>query len=324
MAQGRGGNPGVFPAQQRALGDPAVIERGKGIYVTTCSACHGPDLRGGTTGGPNLLRSQVVLSDQHGELILPIVHGARAERGMPVLPLPDPDVVAVAEYIHSVAARLRAVRELLPRTRRRRQTRLSATRSRARPTSRRNAAAAIRRPEICRASVRECPRVRRCRTPGSTGTPLVDDAGAAAAQHPDRRLRIPRAVIATITLPGGETVQGPVGAMDNFLITVRQADGTQRTIRRVGDTPKVELKDPLAGLQGAPHPVDGQGHARRNSVPGGVEMTFKRVLFAPPPLAAPVLLSAQGSASTRPSSSSRSRIPGPPTLQTTQGSASAR
>ena len=35
--------------------------------------------------------------------------------------------------------------------------------------------------------------------------------------------------------------------MDNFLITVRQADGTQRTIRRDGDTPKVELKDPLAG-----------------------------------------------------------------------------
>ncbi len=104
MAQGRGGNPGVFPAQQRDPGDPAVIERGKGIYVTTCSACHGPDLRGGTTGGPNLLRSQVVLSDQHGELILPIVHGARAERGMPALPLPDPDVVAVAEYIHSVAA----------------------------------------------------------------------------------------------------------------------------------------------------------------------------------------------------------------------------
>ena len=94
QAQGRG-NPGVFPAQQRPPGDPAVIERGKGIYVTTCTACHGADLRGGTTGGPNLLRSQVVLSDQHGELILPIVHGARVERGMPSFTLPDEDVVAV-------------------------------------------------------------------------------------------------------------------------------------------------------------------------------------------------------------------------------------
>ena len=57
----------------------------------------------------------------------------------------------------------------------------------------------------------------------------------------------PRASTATITLPGGESVQGPVVRMDNFLITVRQADGTQRTIRRMGDIPKVELKDPLAG-----------------------------------------------------------------------------
>src|SRR5436190_10612898 len=98
------GQQAVFPAQQRAPGDPVLIERGKGIYVTTCAACHGADLRGGATGGPNLLRSQVVLSDQKGELILPIVHGARAERGMPALPLGEDDVTAVAEYIHSVAA----------------------------------------------------------------------------------------------------------------------------------------------------------------------------------------------------------------------------
>ena len=53
-------------------------------------------------GGPNLLRSQVVLMDQQGELILPIVHGERKERGMPALPLQDEDVRAVAEFIHSV------------------------------------------------------------------------------------------------------------------------------------------------------------------------------------------------------------------------------
>jgi cytochrome c oxidase cbb3-type subunit 3 len=53
-------------------------------------------------------------------------------------------------------------------------------------------------------------------------------------------------VIATIALPGGETAQGPVVRMDNFLITIRLADGSQRTFRRVGDNPKVTLKDPLA------------------------------------------------------------------------------
>ena len=110
---GQGNPTATFPAQQRALAEAAVIERGKGLYTTTCSPCHGADLRGGPTGGPNLLRSQVVLSDQHGELILPIVHGARAEQwhagaaaSRPRTSSPSP------EYIHSVprAAGVRAGR----------------------------------------------------------------------------------------------------------------------------------------------------------------------------------------------------------------------
>src|SRR5258708_5255388 len=63
----------TFPAQQRPPGDPALVARGKTLYAINCQGCHGADLRGGDLGGPNLLRSQVVLSDQIGELILPIV-----------------------------------------------------------------------------------------------------------------------------------------------------------------------------------------------------------------------------------------------------------
>src|SRR3954466_1383092 len=105
--QGGGREFATFPAQQRQLADAETIAKGKGLFTTNCSTCHGVDLRGGVTGGPNLLRSSVVLMDQHGELILPIVHGARAERGMPPLPLPDPDVIAIAEYIHSVVSTAR-------------------------------------------------------------------------------------------------------------------------------------------------------------------------------------------------------------------------
>lgn len=63
-------------------------------------------MRGGDQGGPNLLRSVVVTSDQHGELIKPIVRGARQGRGMPAFTMPDDDVEAVAEYIHGVQANL--------------------------------------------------------------------------------------------------------------------------------------------------------------------------------------------------------------------------
>jgi cytochrome c oxidase cbb3-type subunit 3 len=74
--RGRGGDS--FPAQQRPPGDPAVIARGKALYGVNCTFCHGPDLRGGQLNGPNLLRSPVVLSDQNGELIIPIVRRLRS------------------------------------------------------------------------------------------------------------------------------------------------------------------------------------------------------------------------------------------------------
>ena len=249
MAQGRGGNPGVFPAQQRPPGDPAVIERGKGIYVTTCSACHGADLRGGATGGPNLLRSQVVLSDQHGELILPIVHGARAERGMPALPLPDAGRRRRGRVHPQRRRHSHGIRAPRRRARRRRQTRSSATPSAGEAYFKAKCSSCHSPTGDLQGIGTRVPEGKALQnTLGHRylgGGGRRGGRGAAAAPGPPTR--DPRAVIATITLPGGETVQGPVVRMDNFLITVRQADGTQRTIRRMGDTPKVELKDPLAG-----------------------------------------------------------------------------
>src|SRR4026209_2538494 len=54
--QGRGGRGGraTFPAQQRELADPAVIERGRGIYSATSSAGHGGRRRAARHGRPTL------------------------------------------------------------------------------------------------------------------------------------------------------------------------------------------------------------------------------------------------------------------------------
>jgi cytochrome c oxidase cbb3-type subunit 3 len=94
--------PPAFPAQQRGPGDPALVARGLTLYTSFCRACHGPDLRGGDMGGPNLLRSQLVLTDKGGEAIGPVVRAGRVPAGggtaMPALPLPDEDVRALAEY----------------------------------------------------------------------------------------------------------------------------------------------------------------------------------------------------------------------------------
>jgi cytochrome c oxidase cbb3-type subunit III len=99
----------TFPGKQRPPGDPAVIARGQALFGINCKACHGGDLRGGDLGGPNLLRSQLVLADQAGEAIVPVVlkgrPGSQGGPPMPALPLPAADVQAIAEFIHSVVGK---------------------------------------------------------------------------------------------------------------------------------------------------------------------------------------------------------------------------
>src|SRR5438876_5503091 len=99
---GRGRVGGFVPGQQRPPGDPAQIARGKTLYGISCTVCHGADLRGGDLGGPNLLRSQVALSDRDSELIVPIIQGSRQNAGMPAIQMSPADAAAVAAYVRSV------------------------------------------------------------------------------------------------------------------------------------------------------------------------------------------------------------------------------
>ena len=101
---GSGQGAGRFPAQQRPKGDPEVIQRGRGIYAGACGPCHGADARGGQLGGPNLLRSQLVLNDKDGELMLPVVKNGRPGTTMAAMPMPDADIKAVVAFLHDLQA----------------------------------------------------------------------------------------------------------------------------------------------------------------------------------------------------------------------------
>jgi len=83
---GRIGGAGIGAYPAREPGDPAAVERGRGIYSTNCAFCHGADTRGGASG-PSLLRSAVGLDDKNGERIGPVVVAGRTDRGMPSFPL---------------------------------------------------------------------------------------------------------------------------------------------------------------------------------------------------------------------------------------------
>ena len=63
-----------------------------------------------------------------------------------------------------------------------------------------------------------------------------------AETHKAPSARTPKVAV---TLPSGESVEGDLVRMDDFLVTVELADGTQRTFRRNGDVPKVAVHDPM-------------------------------------------------------------------------------
>jgi cytochrome c oxidase cbb3-type subunit 3 len=236
----RASGPQQFPQQQRPPGDPAAIERGRSLYAVSCSACHGADARGGQLGGPNLLRSQLVLMDQKGEQIVPVIQKGRPDKGMPPMPLNDDDSQAVATYLHSMLAA--AGRQGSPP-----------------PTDTpppnvligdgsAGQAYFTARCASCHSTTGDLQGIASRVTDAKTLQNLWVSGGVTSGRGRGGRGRgSASAVTATVTLPSGEKFEGRVRRYDDFIIALLLEDGTQRTFRREGDQPKFEIRDPLKG-----------------------------------------------------------------------------
>ena len=245
-AGGRAGAPGrggqAFPKTMRPPDDPAVVERGSALYGINCRLCHGPDLRGGDMGGVNLLRSQLVLNDQNGELIFPVVRDGRSNPGMPPmppLPLKEDDVKAIATYIHSVMARSPGQGGPPPGP-----------------------------PVVLNILVGDAAAGQRffAANCASCHSPTGDLQGLASRYADPVQLQntwvggraagggrgaapgpAPKPVTVTVTTAAGERTEGVLNRIDDFIVILTQADGTRRTFRRSGATPQVQVTDPLDG-----------------------------------------------------------------------------
>jgi cytochrome c oxidase cbb3-type subunit 3 len=257
--QGGGRGRGTFPAQQRELASPEVIERGNTLYGINCRLCHGPDLRGGDLGGVNLLRSAVVLGDKEGELIYPIVHNGVNKPGqppMPPFPLSEDDVKAIAAYIHSVTARMAGQGGPPPGP----AVELDILVGNAAAGQKYFAANCA----TCHAADGDLKGIAsRYATPvqlqnawvaggggggrggrgGRGGPAAADFLGGQGGPAP----RVPKPVTVAVTTADGQKIEGRLDRIDDFLVTLIQADGTSRTFRRNGNTPAVQITDPLEG-----------------------------------------------------------------------------
>jgi cytochrome c oxidase cbb3-type subunit 3 len=238
-AQGRGG-VASFPAQQRDPADPAVVARGRSIYDTECRSCHGADLRGGERGGSNLLRVTLVLNDREGELLLPVIQGSHKDRVSPTGLMPD-DVKALAAYIHSVLAM--APGQGAPPAGPPVELKVLVGDAAAGQRFFAAKCAACHSPtgDLNGIGGRELPpaQLQNLWIAGGRG----GRGAAAGTQPPPMTTR--REATVVVTLPTGQKYEGRLERIDDFVVTLTQADGTPRSFRRNGDVPKVDVRDPL-------------------------------------------------------------------------------
>jgi cytochrome c oxidase cbb3-type subunit 3 len=222
---------GFVPGAVRAPIDPAIVARGKTLYGINCQGCHGPDLRGGDLGGPNLLRSPVALRDQDGESIVPIIQGARQAMGMPKIGLSIDDSKIVAAYVRSVIGMIGSA-GVPPESRT--------------PPS-------ILAGDASSGEAYFNLKCRSCHSPQGDLRGIATTAGNPkalqnlwVAGHPLGRHKPAATIVtATVSIASGETVQGELLHLDDFLVVLKLADGTSRSFRRDGDQPRVVVRDPL-------------------------------------------------------------------------------
>jgi cytochrome c oxidase cbb3-type subunit 3 len=220
---------GFVPGQKRPPGDPVQIARGKTLYGVDCRGCHGADLRGGDLGGPNLLRSQIALTDQDGELIIPIIQGSRQNAGMPAIPMSPEDAKTVAAYVRSVVGMIGV---------------------QGTPPSLGKEAPSVLVGNAAEGKAYFAVKCAGCHSPSGDlqglASRIADPRNLQTAWVEGGRNRSHAPpVMATVTLPSGENVEGQLLQIDDFLVTLQLSDGTGRSFRRNGDQPKVIVRDPM-------------------------------------------------------------------------------
>jgi mono/diheme cytochrome c family protein len=219
---------------QREPGNPEAIARGKTLYGVACAFCHGSDARGGETG-PNLLRSQLVLNDKDGELITPVVQNGRPEKGMPRMDFTAAQVKDLAAFIHSFRVGGYDESRMVPPS----ILIGDATAGAAYFASTCGSCHSVTGDlKGLGAKITDAKALQQTWLMPGAGRGGFGGGGAAPA------VNVPPTTV-TVTLASGEKVEGRLGRVDDFVVTLTTADGMLRSFRRIGETPTVVVNDPL-------------------------------------------------------------------------------
>ena len=210
---------------ERQKVDPAAATRGRSVYAQHCINCHGSTAKG-TDRGPDLIRSPIVLRDRLGNGIGPAVKKSATHQAE----LTQAQVVDLSHFLHQ---RIESI------------------------ATNRNARAPIDvltgDPEAGRAYFNGAGRCSTCHS-------VTGDLGGLARRIPDPvnlqqrflfpslRRDGPNRVEVTVAPAPGRTVSGTLVRIDDFAVSLRDADGEYHSFARSPGV-SVTVRDPLSAHQ---------------------------------------------------------------------------
>jgi mono/diheme cytochrome c family protein len=214
--------------------DPAEADRGRTIWNAECVSCHGADARGGN-GGPNLVRSAMVLHDRYGSGVGPFLkEGHPMQSGKPSTALTDAQVVQLSHFLRQrLTDTLRGsplfeVKNVLTGD----------------PKSGAQYFSGEGKCSTCHSATGDLAGIGTRLTPVNLQQrfifPFAGGRGrGGAAGAPSRT-----AITVTVTPPGGQAMTGVRLEQDDFYVTLRDATGAVRTFKRTPGT-TVVVTNPL-------------------------------------------------------------------------------
>ena len=233
--QGRGVAPPDRPGpNDKMVVDPAEVDKARAIWSAECVTCHGANARGGD-GGPNLVRSPLVLHDRYGSGLGPFLkEGHPMQSGKPSSSLTDAQVVQLSHFLRQrLLDTLRGsplfdVKNVL--------------------TGDAKAGAVYFSGEgkcaTCHSATGDLAAIGTRLTPVNIQQrfifPFGGGRGRGGAAAPPSRT----ATTITVTPPGGTAVTGVRLEEDDFYVTLRESSGAVQTLKRTPGT-TVTTTNPL-------------------------------------------------------------------------------
>jgi cytochrome c oxidase cbb3-type subunit 3 len=210
---------------------PEQLARGQQLFRSNCAFCHGSDARGGETG-PNLVRDVLVLRDQNGETITPIVQNGIPARGMPKFALSAAEISDIAAWLHGQPLSDRGAPSTLDIL----------------VGNARNGAAYFNgagRCTQCHSATGDLAGIGSKYDPKTIQNLVVSGGGMGVGRRSASGApKVPPTTVA-VTLPSGQVVQGELDHLSAFIVALREADGTYRSFARHDSIPKVVVTNPL-------------------------------------------------------------------------------